>query len=245
MRRNANYYIRKAHRYLGVFLGIQFIFWTVGGLYFSWSDLDRIHGDHLLQESQGISIEDGLISPAIIMASLQSEYAKFSKMELVEVLGEPFYEFHLPNGEIRLYSAIKGNLRHQLTEREAISIAKAQISFDAKVQEAKLLSTVGDQHEYRQRHLPVWAITYAYEGNPVAYVDAVTGKFERIRHTRWRVFDWLWMMHTMDYETRDDFGNWLLKIFSIIGLITVLSGFLLFSVSYNKREFNFLNLKES
>ena len=37
--------IRKTHRYLGLFLGIQFLFWTVSGLYFSWTNLDEIHGD--------------------------------------------------------------------------------------------------------------------------------------------------------------------------------------------------------
>ena len=37
---------RKAHRFLGVFIGIQFLFWTISGLYFSWTDIDEIHGDH-------------------------------------------------------------------------------------------------------------------------------------------------------------------------------------------------------
>ena len=39
--------IRKAHRYLGIFLGIQFIFWTLSGLYFSWTDINEIRGDYL------------------------------------------------------------------------------------------------------------------------------------------------------------------------------------------------------
>lgn len=38
MKRNRNYYIRKTHRYLGLFIGIQFIGWTISGLYFSWTD---------------------------------------------------------------------------------------------------------------------------------------------------------------------------------------------------------------
>ena len=39
--------IRKAHRDLGIFLGIQFIFWTLSGLYFSWTDINEIRVDHL------------------------------------------------------------------------------------------------------------------------------------------------------------------------------------------------------
>ncbi len=37
--------IRKNHRYLGLFLGVQFLLWTISGLYFSWTDIDEIHGD--------------------------------------------------------------------------------------------------------------------------------------------------------------------------------------------------------
>ena len=39
------------------------------------------------------------------------------------------------------------------------------------------------------------------------------------------------MSHTMDYQGRDDFNNWLLRAFSVFGLLTVLSGFLLWGVS--------------
>lgn len=45
MAKSTHYYIRRSHRYLGVLLGIQFLFWTVGGLYFSWTSLDEVHGD--------------------------------------------------------------------------------------------------------------------------------------------------------------------------------------------------------
>lgn len=38
---------RKWHRYLGFFLGIQFLMWTLGGLYFSWTNIDNIRGDNL------------------------------------------------------------------------------------------------------------------------------------------------------------------------------------------------------
>jgi uncharacterized membrane protein len=39
------------------------------------------------------------------------------------------------------------------------------------------------------------------------------------------------MMHTMDYEGRDKIGNTLLRVFSIFGLVTVMSGFALYFVS--------------
>jgi hypothetical protein len=39
------------------------------------------------------------------------------------------------------------------------------------------------------------------------------------------------MLHTMDYEGRDDINNWLLRAYSVLGLVTISSGFLLFWAS--------------
>jgi hypothetical protein len=63
------------------------------------------------------------------------------------------------------------------------------------------------------------------------YVSSQLGTFQAVRHNQWRAFDFLWMLHTMDYKSRDDINNWLLRGFSIFGLLTVLSGFLLYFIS--------------
>jgi hypothetical protein len=39
------------------------------------------------------------------------------------------------------------------------------------------------------------------------------------------------MTHTMDYQSRDNFNTTLLRAFSLLGLITVMSGFLLWAIS--------------
>ena len=52
MKKTTHYWIRKSHRYLGLFTGIQFLMWTIGGLYFSWTNLDDIHGDQFHKEHE-------------------------------------------------------------------------------------------------------------------------------------------------------------------------------------------------
>jgi hypothetical protein len=47
------------------------------------------------------------------------------------------------------------------------------------------------------------------------------------------------MTHTMDYDGRDNINTLTLRIFSVLGLITVLSGFLLwFTTSPTIRKIN-------
>jgi uncharacterized iron-regulated membrane protein len=89
---------------------------------------------------------------------------------------------------------------------------------------------MGKHHEYREKPLPAWAATFKREGVNV-YVSAETGQVTSVRTDSWRVFDFLWMLHTMDYNSRDDFNNYLLRAFSLLGIVTILSGFTLFFVS--------------
>lgn len=63
MAKSKHYYIRKTHRWLGVILGIQFLLWTIGGLYFSWSNMDEVHGDFQKKNAPLLSSDISLVSP--------------------------------------------------------------------------------------------------------------------------------------------------------------------------------------
>ena len=213
--------IRKIHRYLGVFIGLQFLAWTVSGLYFSWTDIDEIHGDQFKRESvPKKSLYSNLIS-------FDSIPVNVGKLNLVSIDNQPYYWIN----EQLLYDALNGTLKKNISEKEAISVAKQNLIEGLKVDHVELLKTTDSHHEYRGQKLPVYAIHYDHPDLLVAYVDAKSGIFKKIRHESWRWFDFLWMGHTMDYNGRDNFNNLLLRIFSLFGLFTVISGFLLWGTS--------------
>ena len=93
------------------------------------------------------------------------------------------------------------------------------------------ISAAGKHHEYRKKLLPAFVISYKSDEAIKAYVSINDGKFQTVRHQDWRWFDFLWMTHTMDYEGRDNFNTLVLRAFSLLGLITVFSGFLLWFTS--------------
>jgi uncharacterized iron-regulated membrane protein len=92
-------------------------------------------------------------------------------------------------------------------------------------------------HEYRQSPLPAWAVTMEHPTETTVYVAAEQGMVTKFRNNKWRTFDFLWMLHTMDYQGRDNFGNILLRLFSVIGLVTILSGFALYFISSKRFKF--------
>ncbi|APG61476.1 PepSY domain-containing protein [Christiangramia salexigens] len=214
--------IRQAHRYLGIFIGIQFIMWTVSGLYFSWTDLDEIHGDHFKKEQPVQASYSELKSPSEVYP-----IDEITTLGIREISGEPFYYIN----EKELVNARTGEVIDKISEQDALSIAGRFMKDDLEVSGVSLITETGDHHEFRGKLLPAYVISYKTDENLKAYIGATNAEFTTVRHRDWRWFDFLWMTHTMDYEGRDDFNNILLRSFSVLGLITVLSGFLLWYIS--------------
>lgn len=214
--------IRKTHRYLGLFLGIQFLFWTISGLYFSWTDIDEIHGDHYKNLAYEPQSFDSLMSPSAL--ELKSP---IQSLEIRDIANEPYYFINKKG----LYHARTGQKKSELTKDEALYVASNYMKQGLELASVEKISETGKHHEYRQKLLPAYVISYKTDDNLKAYVSVVDAKFQTVRHQSWRWFDFLWMTHTMDYEGRDDFNTTVLRAFSLLGLITVLSGFLLWYVS--------------
>lgn len=214
--------IRKTHRYLGLFIGIQFIMWTVSGMYFSWTDLDEIHGDHFKKHH----VEQTSFKNLRGLEELVPD-REITSMALTDIGGEPYY---LVNEEI-FVNAKTGKEKAELSRKDALYIANKHMREDLRVTGIEKITETGKHHEYRSGALPAYVISYDHPANLKAYVSTKDASFRSVRHRDWRWFDFLWMTHTMDYEGRDDFNNLVLRIFSLMGLITVLSGFVLWFVS--------------
>ncbi|HAF75733.1 MAG TPA: hypothetical protein DCG42_00285 [Maribacter sp.] len=215
-------WIRKSHRYLGIFLGIQFLMWTISGMYFSWTDIDEIHGDQFKKQEQKQMVFSDLLGTGQLnsMQPIQS-------LELLEIAEEPYYWIN----EAKLYNAKTGEGKEGITKEEAQEVAQRYMLPELKIAAIKRIEEVGNHHEYRGRPLPAYEISYETPQNLKAYVAVENGAFQTVRHRDWRWFDFLWMTHTMDYQGRDNFNTIVLRAFSLLGLITVLSGFLLWYIS--------------
>ena len=214
--------IRKIHRYLGVFIGLQFIMWTVSGLYFSWTDIDQIHGDNFKNMNYKPKSFNNLISPSSIQDAIE-----ITSIDLREINGSPFYWVN----RTKLYNASTGKLKEGISEKEALALAKIHMNKELIVKNIELITATNKHHEYRERLLPAYVISYDHNEEVKAYVSVNDGRFQTVRHRDWRWFDFLWMTHTMDYEGRDNFNTTLLRVFSILGVLSVLSGFVLWYTS--------------
>ena len=192
--------IRKIHRYLSIFIAIQLLLWTVSGIYFAFNKIEMVRGEQY-------------------RLPLETEYRIFKR------LGQEIIETN-DNG-VKTYSSYPQNFPvNMLSSEEAMTIAKEKTSLNPV--SVSLIKKVERGVEYRGRRLPIYKVSTDTDDGINIYVDSMTGDIAAIRSDSWRVWDLLWALHIMDYQDRDNINNILLKIFSVLALVSSITGIVLF-----------------
>ncbi|MCE2842942.1 MAG: hypothetical protein LW689_09345, partial [Novosphingobium sp.] len=93
-----------------------------------------------------------------------------------------------------------------------------------KIASLKLFPAEQSPPDFR-KPIAAWQVTLA-DGTHV-YVGRDTGEIEAIRTDWWRFYDFMWGLHIMDLETREDTHHPLLIGFAALALASCLLGTIL------------------
>ena len=215
--------VRRLHRYLMALISIQVVIWMLSGLYMVLFDIDYIRGNHLAKPT---SIDSLLIEDAIALTDLYKQYEITSDVILLPYADGIAYSFKSTDTHY-LINAVTGLSLLPIGKEQAVQLAKLRYN---KTEIGVSSVTFIDNNapsELAPRHLPVWRIEFDNGFSDTLYLNANTGQVVTKRHVWWRVFDIFWMLHIMDYETRSDVSNWLLRIFSGTFILAIFTGLFL------------------
>ena len=197
--------------------------------------IDDVRGTHLLQPPPALRLEHvRLVSPSALLAR-HPELAMLSlgKIQLQQRLYTPVYLVKRED-ELFVYHAETAEQLAPLTETEARSIATN--STQQPILTATWVTEVNPGSEYRDGELPAWKIQLQGVDEANLWIGANSGKISAMRTNTWRFYDLLWSLHIMDYVDRDNFNSWLLRVFALLGVMTVASGLALFFISARQRR---------
>ncbi len=215
-----------AHRWLTVIVSVQLFLWSLGGLIFATHNIEWVRGnDGRSPLAKGApNLNSILVSPADALTK-SGITGPIESMEIRTLLGGTVYEIH-GDGHSSVVDATSGVVLTPIDQATATRIAlrdrKGSPGILGVVRIEKDPPT-----EYRGRPLPAFQIEIDDGEGTFIYVAADTGHITARRNDAWRRFDFFWMLHTMDYGGRDDFNTWLLIGFATLGLLAVLSGWVL------------------
>ena len=206
--------IRSFHKYLSLIISVQLLLWTISGIYFAFNKIELVRGEQYI-------IED---NPSALDIESLNISSNTKGIEVFKRLNQWIVKVEMNAGF--KYQDLLGNEVYELSPNQAIEVVKLKTTLSPidvmKINESSARS------EFRGRSLPIYKIKTNSSDDSNVYVDVMSGKIVAIRSDSWRVWDFLWGAHIIDYRERDNINNILLKIFSILALLSSLSGIALF-----------------
>ncbi len=221
---------RTTHKWLALIIAIQAVFWTFTGLYMTIVHIDIIHGDRLVKAQAAAPLSfAGLVEPA----HLAHLAPGLRTARLETQLGQPVYVVEAEGGQA-LFDARTGAKLSPLTEAQARARAKALFAEDGEVVSTEFITKA--PLEVQTRPVPLWRVEFEGAWRPTFYISPYTGELITRRHDLWRTFDFMWMLHIMDYDDRQDVNNPLIRIFTWIAVATAATGAWLLLYSFRKKR---------
>jgi len=223
---------RTLHKWLGLIVGVQLLVWLGSGLYMVVVDIDFIHGDPLVKNMEETVTVPG--TGKLSMTAVRAQYPEATQIGLRPVMGRTHYTVITADNRY-LLDAETGTLKSPLDGETARQIATYHFAGNAPVISSSLISS-NPPTEIQTRRLPLWRIDFDDRFATSFYIDPYTGSLVTRRHQFWRIFDFLWMLHIMDYEDRSDAHNLLLITAQITGLSFATTGVWLLFYSFSGRR---------
>lgn len=224
---------RTLHKWLGLIVGVQLVFWTISGFYMVVVDLDFIHGDPLVRN---LHVPLGADQPQLAFSEVARRFEGVTAVSLRALPGRtaPLYEVTTRTGK-RLVDATTGQQLSPLPRDLVADLSQQYYAGEGKLASLTLIERDAPM-EIQARPLPLWRADFDDWLETSLYLHPDTGVLVARRHRLWRWFDFVWMFHIMDYESRTDTNNGLLRTATLAGLVTVLSGGWLLYFSLRRRS---------
>jgi hypothetical protein len=224
---------RTLHKWLGLFVGLQLGLWTISGFYMVVVDLDFIHGDPLVRNLRNpLAAEQAKVSFGEM--SRGHPHATGILLKSLPGFSAPVYEITASSGKV-LVDATSGQQLSPLAEDMIQSLARSYYAGKGSLASVALITTNAPM-EIQTRPLPLWRADFDDWLETSLYIHPDTGALVTRRHRLWRWFDFVWMFHIMDYQTRTDMNNGLLRATTVLGMVTVGSGGWLLYFSFRRRR---------
>ena len=213
----------KIHKWLALLMAIQILFWFVSGLFFAVFPIERVRSEHAIAEAPARPVPFGAAADGLLR--LGSAGVTGERIEIRMLLGRPVALVSPREGRPALYELNGGRRISPIPMSLAVRIAEADHAGEARA--ARVERVTANDTEYRAA-LPAWRVDFDDGAERSLYVAADTGAVTARRSKLWRVYDFLWGLHIMDWRGHEDFNSPLLIVATALGLVVVVTGIVMF-----------------
>ena len=235
MKRRLHVWLAWLHRILGLVIGIQLLLWTMGGIVMSWLPLEKVRGEHREQPIATVALPAGAARQGLM---LPEGITAFDALQLTWRQGRLVWLQPVTDAHPAVYDARTGAPLPPLAEENMRRMAESQYRGKAQIASLRLLTDPAEVPQEYRGPLPVWQAIFADDEGTRFYLSPTSGRVLDVRNNAWRFYDFFWMLHIMDYESRENFNNPLLRVAAPTAFLMALAGWLLLFWRLRKRDFS-------
>jgi hypothetical protein len=213
----------KAHRWLAALIGIQILIWFGSGTIMAILPMEKVRGEHLLKKSDPVVLanKDLTGNTARVLAQLPRPP---HKVEIYALAGRPVLRAEDSTGAA-LFDITTARQISPLPKATAISLVQAGSTKALPRATARWITEKST--DYRG-DLPAWRVDGNDDEDARFYVDPTSGQIKPVRTGLWRIYDFIWGLHIMDWKNHSDTGSLLLSISGGLAVLAALAGIVLF-----------------
>ena len=218
--------LRRWHVWLGWLVGVPMIFWTVSGLVMVARPIEDVRGSALIRDAAPIASTRGVVAPMI-------EGRAVAALKLESRAEGPRWVIGFADGGSRLAHPATGALLPALGAADAAREVASRYTGTAKVVETRRVAADSPPLELR-RAMDGWRVRM--DDGTHFYVDAGSGEIVARRTRWWRIYDFMWGLHIMDLQGREETNNPWVVTFGALSVLMALLAIVLLPLTVKRRN---------
>lgn len=212
-------WLRRIHKWVGLTIGLQVLLWAVSGAMMAMLDMGEVAGGETRNPpsfTERAAARDGWENVGRQLGATPITGARLNRL-----LGRQVYHLTTADG-VRVFDAETGR-SVSIDAALAGKVARTVHPDNAIVRKVAALERL--TFAVRNHELPVWRVDFEDPQNSSYYVSGTTGDLLERRNDSWRLWDFFWMLHTMDYAKRTNFNHPLIVLFAVATVWLTGTGF--------------------
>jgi hypothetical protein len=193
------------------------LIWFASGVIMSFLPIDKVRGEHLVDRESVVPLPSG-----VDLSRLNNTIGNAKSVSVNVVDGRVIARVERGAGDSLLIDALTGQKLPPFDAVAAERIVRSAWRGNKSVN-ATTHKVITESTEYRGG-LPAWRVALSDAENTSVYIEANSGRIAAVRNGTWRLYDFFWGLHIMDWKNHENFNSWWLLGFAIGGLVLGLAG---------------------
>jgi uncharacterized iron-regulated membrane protein len=211
----------QVHKWVSLAIGLQVIFWVAGGLVMVSIPIERVRSEHHVREVAAPPLPAAVLPLAEVAART---HTRPTRAELRSTLRGPVWILRSGKGDPVTVSALTGAPLPAMTARQARAAAIAAYTGAGVPTRVEYLA---EPPQETGKPTPVWRVDFSDAERTTFYVSPQTAEVETRRSAVWRLYDFMWRLHILDFRDGENFNTPLLIGVTSLTLLLLVTGLIL------------------